>query len=124
MCTLQNETKINQICLQFFLCEFVTADIIKMMMSILSSQDMLKFSTTISLDWQINIERLNVYMTNVTNVATYVPCKMKQKSTKYVYNFFFEFFTADNKNYAYILCIAKYNPHHGDGEQKKKVVDW
>ena len=44
--------------------------------------------TEISLNWQIIIERLNVYMIIVTNVATYVPCKMKQKSTKNVYNFF------------------------------------
>ena len=74
-----------------------------------------------SLDWQIIIERLNVYMTSVTNVATYVPCKMKQESTKNVHNFFFgEFLSADIIK----VCIAKYNPHHGDGEQKKKVVDW
>ena len=64
-----------------------------------------------SLDWQIIIERLNVYMTSVTNVATYVPCKMKQESTKNVHNFFLgEFLSADNKNYAY-SCVLRSTTH-------------
>ena len=78
-----------------------------------------------SLDWQIIIERLNVYMTSVTNVATYVPCKMKQESTKNVYNCFFgEFLSADIIKSMHILVYCEVQPTSWDGEQKKKVVDW
>ncbi len=67
--------------------------------------------TTISLDWQIMIERLNVYMTSVTNVATYVPCKMKQEWTTYVYIFFFgEFFSADIIKMMHIPVYCEVQP--------------
>ena len=66
------------------------------------------FFTEISLNWQIIIERLNVYITIVANVPTYVPCKMKQKSTKYVYKFFLcEFITPDSQKVWLQYYLAK-----------------
>ena len=52
-------------------------------------------------------------MTIVTNVATYVPCKMKQKSTKYVYKFFLgEFITPDIvKNYDFNIILPRHVAH-------------
>ena len=64
-----------------------------------------------SLDWQIIIERLNVYMTSVTNVATYVPCKMKQESTKNVQKFFLgEFLSADIIKIMHIPVYCEVQP--------------
>ena len=64
-----------------------------------------------SLDWQIIIERLNVYMTSVTNVATYVPCKMKQESTENVHNFFLgEFLSADIIQIMHIPVYCEVQP--------------